>query len=87
MYRSKFSRLRQQFEVSVQIHVPTALPPEKRALYTHCVGGRVCPRASLENITNSVALVSERQPHSAKLVPTFADDQCGGSLTAVISIF
>jgi hypothetical protein len=49
-------------------------------------------------ITNSVALVRERtipteRPRlSAKLVPTFADrglwhDQCGGSPTAVISVF
>jgi len=29
-----------------QRHAPAALPPEKRG--THCIGGRVCPRAGLD---------------------------------------
>jgi hypothetical protein len=37
-------------EVSGQLHAPAALPSEKEPLGTHCIGGRVGPRAVLEAV-------------------------------------
>jgi hypothetical protein len=39
---------RHWIEVSVQLHVPAALPPGRESLSTHWIGGWVDPRADLE---------------------------------------
>jgi hypothetical protein len=35
-------------EVSGQLHAPAALLPRERALGTHCIGGRMGPRAVMD---------------------------------------
>jgi hypothetical protein len=49
--------------VSGQLHAPAALPPKKRALGTHWIGGWVGPRVILEAVVKRKIPSPRREPN------------------------
>jgi hypothetical protein len=61
-------------EVSGQQHAPAALPPGK-ASFTHCIRGRVNPRAGLDDMEKWKSL-PHQDSNSAPLVVMLVTSRC-----------